>query len=346
MKVKRILVFFISLAIGLAVFSLMSGEVKWADVWQSLAVVQWWQVLILFSLMMGSLVFVSLCWKTILEQDKNSISLLALLRILMIGFSLSYLTPISLVGGEALKAYLLHQKLKISWKKGIVSVILQEIIDFLVLAIVMIVGLGAFFFLGGKLSRKLGLLVVVLLFLVLLFFFLVLTRSTQHRSFIKGLTRFLGLEQILETDQMKTVLHYEEEGLRFFNSRRHDFWRAIGFEAMAYFLYFLQAFFLIYFLAGRWTMIGGIITQSFSSLGAIMLFPASIGSLEMMEGFAFQAMGLSLGLALTFSLIWRGTRLLICLFGGAAFLWQSRKLAQEKIKKVKNLYLHGESKDS
>lgn len=346
MKIKKALIFFITLAIGLAVFSLMSGEVQWDDVWKSLSIIRWWQALILFLLMASSMIFTTLCWKTILGKKKDSISFLNLLKIYTVGFTLGYLTPISLIGGEALEAYLLHQKLKISWKKSIVSIIIQEIIDFLILVMVLTIGLGAFFFLGGRLSKKLGLLMVIILFAIFLFFFSILTKSSKHRSLIGGLIRLIGLEQILETEQMKTVLNYEQEGLRFFNSRRHDFWRATGFTALAYLFYFFQSFFLVYLLSGHWMLVGGLIVQAFSTLGSLMLLPASLGSLEMMEGFAFQALGLSLGLALTFSLLWRGIRLVVCFFGGVIFLWLTRNLAREKLKKVQDLYLYGKSKDS
>jgi len=107
-----------------------------------------------------------------------------------------------------------------------------------------------------------------------------------------------------------------------------------------------QAFFLIYFLTGRWTINGGLITQAFSGLSSFLMLPASIGSLEMVEGFAFQALSLSLSLAVIFSLIWRGLRLLICAWGGVIALQFMRESGQTKIQKFKKFYLHGKQEDS
>ena len=346
MKTKKIILFLITLAIGLAAFSLIGGETNWSTVWESFSVIRWWQVLVLCLLMLGSILTLALSWKTILEEKKGSIPFFPLLKIFVVGFSLSYLTPMSLVGGEALKAYLLHEKLKISWKKGIISIVLQEIINFFVLIPIIIFGLGSFFFLGGRLSKKLGLLALVVILAVLIFFFLILLKSQQHKSLITSLVRMIGLEQILETDKMKTILGYEKEAFRFFNTRHRDFRKAIGFSVLQYFFCFLQATFLIYFLTGRWTINGGLIAQAFSGLSSFLMLPASIGSLEIVEGFAFQALGLSLSLAVIFSLIWRGLRLLVCVWGGIIALQFMRESSQTKIKQFKDFYLHGKQEDS
>lgn len=346
MNLKNVIIFLITLAIGLAAFSLMGGETHWSVVWASLLQMRWWQGLVLFLLLFLSIALTSWSWQIILEEEGRKVNPFSLLQILIIGFSLSYLTPLSLVGGEALKAYFVHERLKVSWKKGIVSIVLQEIINFFVVVVLMIAGLAVFFSLGGRVSKKLGFLSMTLLFLFLLFFFLLLLKSNQHKSLIGGLAHSLGLGQILKTDRMKSLLAYEEETLNFFNHRRRDFWKVIGLSFLAYVVIFFQAFFLIYFLMHKWAFSGALITQAFSGISGFMLLPASLGSLEMLEGVAFQALGLSLTMALTFSLVWRGLRLAMCGVGGAIFLWLMRKSGREKLNQFWQAYSYGKSKDS
>ncbi len=346
MSLKRVIIFLVTLAIGLAAFSLMGGETHWSVVWSSLAKMRWWQGLVLFLLLLLSLMLTSLSWQVILEEEGKKVHSSSLLEILIIGFSLSYLTPLSLVGGEALKAYFVHEKLKINWKKGIVSIVLQEIINFLVLVLIMIAGLAVFFSFGGRVSKKLGFLSITILFLFLLFFFLLLLKSNQHKSLIKGLVRSVGLGQILETKRMQTLLSYEEETFKFFNNRRRDFWKVIWLSFFAYVVIFVQSFLLIYFLTNRWSPTAGLVAHVFSGISSFMLLPASLGSLEMLEGIAFQALGLSLTTALTFSLVWRGLRLIMCGVGGGMFLWLMRKSGREKLRHFRQLYAYGKSKDS
>ena len=346
MSFKSVMIFLITLAIGLAAFSLMSGETHWSVVWASLLQMRWWQGLILFLLLFLSIALTSWSWQIILEEEGRKVNPYSLLQILIVGFSLSYLTPLSLVGGEALKAYFVHEKLKVSWKKGIVSIVLQEIINFFVVVVLIIAGLAVFFSFGGRISKKLGLLSITILFLFLLFFFLLLIKSNQHKSLISGLAYSLGLGQILKTERMKNLLAYEKETLRFFNHRQRDFWKVVGLSFLAYVAIFFQAFFLLYFLTGQWTLPGALISQTFSGISSFMLLPASLGSLEMLEGVAFQALGLSLTMALTFSLVWRGLRLAMCGVGGAIFLWLMRKSGREKLNQFWQAYSYGKSKDS
>ena len=346
MSIKRLIIFLISLAIGLAAFSLMGGETHWSVVWASFARMQWWQGLTLFLLLLLSLMLTSWSWQVILEEEGRKVHSYSLLQILIIGFSLSYLTPLSLVGGEALKAYFVHEKLKIGWKKGIVSIVLQEIINFLVLVLIMIAGLAVFFSLGGRISKKMGLLSITILFLFLLFFFLLLLKSNQHKSLIKGLVRSVGLGQILKTNRMQALLSYEEETFKFFNHRRRDFWKVLWLSFFAYVVIFIQSFLLIYFLTNRWTPTGGLIAHVFSGISSFMLLPASLGSLEMLEGIAFQALGMTLTTALTFSLAWRSLRLLMCGVGGGMFLWMMRKSGREKLRQFQQRYSYGKSEDS
>ena len=346
MSLKRVVIFLISLAIGLAAFSLVGGEIHWSVVWTSLTKIQWWQGLILFLLLFSSIALTSWSWQIILEEEGKKVNPYSLLQILIVGFSLSYLTPLSLVGGEALKAYLVHEKLKVSWRKGIVSIILQEIINFFVVVVLIIAGLAVFFSLGGRVSKKLGFLSTIILFLFLLFFFLLFLKSNQHKSLIQGLVYSVGLGQILKTHQMKSLLAYEKETLHFFNHRRRDFWKVMGLSFLAYVAIFIQAFFLIYFLTDKWTLTGALVSQTFSGISSFMLLPASLGSLEMLEGVAFQALGFSLTMALTFSLVWRGLRLVLCGVGGGLFLWLMRKSGREKLNQFWQVYSYGKSKDS
>jgi len=347
MKLRKALLFLIGLAVGLAVFGLISGDIEWSKVGESFTNMRWWQLLALLVLMEGGIIASALAWKSVLEE-KTPLPFSPLLKIFTVGFSLSYLTPMSLIGGEALQAYFLHQKLNLSWKKSIVSIILYKLVGFAVLTVIALTGLGIFFFLGGKLSRRLGFLIFLIFFGILLFFFLLLKKSNRHRSLIENIIRTLRLEQILETDQIKTVLSYEREVLHFFWARRRAFWKTAGFSALGHFCYLGQAFFLIAFLTGQWTGIGALITYAFNGLSSFFILPAALGSLEVMEGFAFHSLGLALSLALTFSLIWRGLRLLICLSGGVMALQLMRELGREGRKEVKKHYLHheGRSEDS
>jgi uncharacterized membrane protein YbhN (UPF0104 family) len=338
MKIRKILLFLIGLAVGLVVFGLISGDIDWASVGESFSSIRWWQLLLLLGLMEGSMVFAALAWKSILEE-KRSLPFFPLLKIFTVGFSLSYLTPMTLVGGEALRAYFLHQKEHLSWKKTIISIILHKLIIFLVLAGVVSIGLGFFFFLGGALSRRLGSLIFLIFLGMAIFLFLLFRHSSNHQSLISSLFLALGLGQVLEIKQMKTVLAYEKEALRFFRTRRQAFWQAVGFSALEALCYLGQAFFIIAFLSGKWTVIGALISYAFSGLSAFFILPAALGSLEVMEGFAFQSLGLELSLALTFSLIWRGLRLLICFSGGLIALQLMREIGWKSLRESKKQYL-------
>jgi len=321
MSPKKILLFFVSLSIGLAVFFLIGGEAGWGEVAQSLSLIKTWQFFLIAFFFLAGIETAVWVWKMILSRLGVQSNFWALNQAFLAGFTVSYLTPITLVGGEALRLYLLNEKLDISWKKGISSIIVSKMLDFVVLLTFVIGGLAAFFLRGGAFSQKVGSLLILSLGVLISFFVYLFFRGARKKSVVSELLRVVHLDDLLETSKGQKLLQYEKEVLEFFNIHDHRFWKIIGATFLQHFFWFIQALLIVFFLVGSLKgLTGPLIVYSFAALGSVLFIPAALGSLEIVEGIAFVALGVPYSVAVVFSLIWRGTRLALCFVGSFCFL--------------------------
>jgi len=78
---------------------------------------------------------------------------------------------------------------------------------------------------------------------------------------------------------------------------------------------FLRTFLLASFLGKKITPLSTIIISGFSYLATIIPIPASIGSLDVVQAFSFNALGFGAGTGVVFTLIIRGAEIILALFG-------------------------------
>jgi uncharacterized protein (TIRG00374 family) len=339
MSPKRILLFFVSLSIGLTVFFLIGGEAGWGEVVRSLSLIKAWQFFLIAFFFLAGIETAVWVWKMILNCLGVQSNFLALNQAFLAGFTVSYLTPVTLVGGEALRLYLLNEKLGVSWKKGMSSIIVSKMLDFVVLLTFVISGLVAFFLRGGAFSQKVGSLLVLSLGVLIFFFIYLFFRGARKKSAISELLRVVHLDDLLETPKGRKFLQHEKEILRFFNIHNHHFWKIIGLTFLQHFFWLIQALLIVFFLVGSLKgTTGPLIVYSFTALGSVLFIPAALGSLEIVEGVAFVALGVPYSVAVVFSLIWRGTRLALCFFSSFCFLSLAKKAVLNYFAKDKNRF--------
>ena len=339
MSPKKTLLFFVSLSIGLAVFFLIGGEAGWGKVIQSLSLIKAWQFFLITLFFLAGIETAVWVWKMILAYLGVQSNFLTLNKAFLAGFTVSYLTPITLVGGEALRLYLLNEKLNVSWEKGISSIIVNKMLDFVVLLAFVISGLAAFFLRGGAFSQKVGSLLVFSLGVIIFFFVYLFFRGAKKKSVIRELLRIIRLDDLLETPRGQKFLRYEEEVLGFFNIHNRYFWKIIGLTFIQHLFWLIQALLIVLFLVGSLKgFTGPLIVYSFAALGSVLFIPAALGSLEIVEGIAFMALGAPYSVAVVFSLIWRGTRLALCFFGSFCFLSLAKEVILNYFTKDKNRF--------
>ena len=107
----------------------------------------------------------------------------------------------------------------------------------------------------------------------------------------------------------------EKDVFRFFNFKARRFWQAFGLTVCRYGLLFVRSLVLVFFLVGGWHAVKSLAVYGFVNLAGLAPLPATLGVLELGEGFAFSALGFGFSSGTVFSMVSRGADLLITLVG-------------------------------
>src|SRR4030042_3462349 len=142
---KKLLLFLVSLLIGLGLFIWVLKFVGWQGIKSSFLIFTSWKGLVIFGLTLLMMLTGSRKWKEILKGEGINVPFLDLFKVYLAGFSVMFLAPVMFLGGEIFRGYVLKEKNSVPWSKGIASVIIDRILDWTVNLV--FIFLGVLFFL-------------------------------------------------------------------------------------------------------------------------------------------------------------------------------------------------------
>ena len=256
-------------------------------------------------------------WKLILRAQGLDTRVKDLGKLWSVGFAMSYLTPVALFGGEAFRIYLTKKKFNFSWEKSAASVVIDKILDSTLFLMFLIAGILAFVFYGyfpsAMMAWLVSLVILGLLGLLLLFYFKAVNRESVLEWFLKvfGIKK----EKFKNTTNGKIIFDTEKEVIRFFSPKRKAFWNGLGLSFLRYFLLFLRAGIIIFFLKEGVEVFRVLAIYGFANLALLFPLPAGLGSLEAASAFSFGNLGLGFATGTIFGMVWRGADLFLCLIG-------------------------------
>ena len=330
---KKIVKFLIALSVGLFLFWLVVGRAGWGRLSEAFILFLSFKGALIILLTLIIAVISILRWKLILHSQGIDLRAKDLGKLWTVGFAMSYLTPVALFGGEAFRIYLTKKKFNLSWEKSAASVVIDKILDGTLFLMFLIAGILAFLFYGYFPSKMMawlvGLIILGLVGLLLLFYF----KALNKESFLEWLLKFLKIkkEKIKNTPNGKIIFETEKEVIRFFSPKRKAFWKGLGLSFLRYFLLFLRAGILIFFLKEGIEVSKVLAIYGFSNLALLFPLPAGLGSLEAASAFSFGALGLGWSLGTIFGMVWRGADLILCLIGIFFLVKFGADLAEVKI---------------
>jgi uncharacterized protein (TIRG00374 family) len=328
---KNSLFFLITLTLGVLFFLIISGRVDWGDVTESLSLVRSWQFAMLFLFMLALEACAVFAWQKVLRYMGYKLPWRKLWRILVVGFTVSFLTPIAFIGGEALVLYLLKRELKVPWHRGINSLIVLKLADFMTHTFFIFTGIVVFMILTGFASIELisfFTIAPIILSVFLVYFFI---RASRKKSVINPILRLLGLSKTIRNNKSFDLAKEEGEIISFFNLKNKKSWWLLGVTFIKYLVSWAQALVLLFFLTNKIAIFPSLAVHAFSGLSIMFFLPAGLGSLELLQVVAFSGLGFSGGSAVSFSLIWRGMRLLLCALSIGYFFFFAGRIIENKI---------------
>jgi len=310
--IGRFLLFLLSLLIGSGLFAWIGKMVGWQGISDALAAFTGWQGLAILGLTILMALVGTWKWKEILKGIEIKIPFRALFGPYLAGFSIMFLAPVLIWGGEIFRGYVLKNRNSIPWSKGMASVIIDRILEWT--ANLAVIFLGGIFFLSviGFPSVKLAMIFggLFLIFFSGLFFFYF--KSTKKESMVKFFIPG-GQDQPLEI---------EKEIFSFFkSSKKSAAWKAVGLSFLRAAIMYSRAFLLVLFLGKNIGALSVLSVLGFNYLAVMIPIPAALGSHEAIQTFAFNSLGLGASTAAAFTMIIRGAELIIALFG-SVFLFR------------------------
>ncbi len=268
----------------------------------------------------------SLRWKIIIKsQNHREISFLKVFKAKLAGFSISYITPSILIGGEPVRAYILKEESNYGWEKSFASVIIDEAIYFFTLFLFMTIGflfLADHFSLPRSISYGFWIIIGSSTTVLYLFYLRLANQDSNKEGFFKFLIKTLRLDRIKYIkDREENIDRTEKIILDFFKNKKRTFVEAFFLAIAEVILYLVVILIIVFYLNKTINAFYSISILSILTLANFVPIPGSLGSFEALLTFVFDLLGLGRSSGFAFSLIFRLINVAIVFVGFLALLY-------------------------
>jgi len=260
-------------------------------------------------------VFIAWRWKVILKTYRKKVPFFDLVRNVVAGYTVSYVTPSARIGGEPLRAYMLKKENNIDLETGSASIIMEKFVDVSGSFIFGLIGISLFlYYINVPFYLAMSLVAIIsILFLILAIFYY---RTVRGKGFFSSIYLLFRLNKISKLKGLgKSLIEIEKKMKKFFTNHKKEFF-------MTFLIYFLQMLFMIFEMKFLLLSFGvneslmiSIFIINVMGIANLVPVPASLGFLEAGEsGLLHLVLGNGIfGVAL--SLIMRVKYLIFITFG-------------------------------
>ncbi|PJE68716.1 hypothetical protein COU96_03075 [Candidatus Shapirobacteria bacterium CG10_big_fil_rev_8_21_14_0_10_38_14] len=308
---KKVLLFFISLFVGIGLLVWIIRFVGWPQIKSAFLIFTGWHGVIIVLLTFLMLLVGAWKWKMILKNQGYALSNREIIAPYLTCFSMVYLFPMVILGGEIFRSYVLREKHGVPWGKAIASVVIDKILEATSFLIAILAGLTFFLLKIGLPPRNLAIILggVLVLFIIGIGFFYF--RTFKKQSIIKPLIKFFNRSKLPNGD----ILEMEREIFKFFKIKKKVLWQGFGLAFLRVAITWLRCWVLILFLGKSITVFPALSILGFYYFAMMIPIPAALGSHEVVQVFAFNALGLGSSIAPAFTMIQRGSELIMAFIG-------------------------------
>jgi uncharacterized protein (TIRG00374 family) len=267
-------------------------------------------------------------WKVVLGAHGSKISIWSLLSYRLAGFSVSYLTPGALIGGEALRAYLLKREdLKLT--KAASSVIIDKFFDlavYLLFASVGIIIVISFFRINNY-SKAIILMVTVAWLIAFSFF---LYGALTKKGFFRHIFRFFRLNRIKSLSGFEKKMNETEKNIsHFFVNHKREFRRCAVMSFILLLIMFVEYKIATVVFGYEATFVAVFLIICIVGISYIFPLPAGLGILEASQASIHALIGFKASQGIALSLIIRLRETIWTGIGAAATYYHGLSLAKQ-----------------
>ncbi len=331
MKIKKsFLVLFFSL-LGILIFIFVIKQVGWRSVWGALSLLSFWELITVLVVGLAGFLFSVLRWREILESQYNKkVPFSLLFRAHTVGFSLGYLTPSAYFGGEPLKAIILKEETDIDWERNIFSVIVDRVLELIINALVVLVGivyLFVFFDFSFWISLTLIAILVFVIFLIGFFLYrsIDFKEKPSHGFFTVFIKSFWPKKVKRIGGVVENIEKIDSRIIYFFSHQVKYLTISIVYGLISRGLSIFSSWLIIFFIGVHITILQ---LFGFIALTAVVYFlpiPGGLGAHEASQAVIFSAFGLGDYMGIAFSLVLRVIFLLASAIGLIILLYTQIK---------------------
>ena len=307
----------IASSIGLFIFLFVLKIVGWDKIIEAIKLFSGPKGLIIASLTFFIPIISCLNWKNILGSQGFNAPIKELIKLWIAGFAISFVTPFTVLGGEAFQIYFLNKKFNIGWEKSIASVVIRKILSGTFFILFLMIGILSFCFYGyfpeGTMIWLVFLVIGGLSGSLLFFYFKVLNKESILRWLLKSVG--INKEKIESHKNGKVIFETEREIIKFFSPKSKTFWKSLCFAFLRYFLLFFRTGLVIFFLGKGIGILKTLSVYGFTNFALMFPFPAALGSTEAISAFTFNALGMGAGDGTIYAMTLRAADLLLCITG-------------------------------
>lgn len=302
---KKLLLFFLSLFIGIGLLAWVLDMIGWEELKKDFLLFKGTDGLIILGLTFLTMAIGIWRWKEILRGIGYNVSFKKMISPFLAGFSIIYLAPILIWGGEILRSYMLKKRNNIPWSKGMASVAIDRILEWTTNLVVIFFGGIIFLFFNDFPTNNLIMIFggLFLFFAIILVYF-----------FIKCYKRESIVSVFLKSKTSK-LLEVEKEIFIFFKRNRLAVWKSISLSFLRAGVMGVRVWFLIIFLGKSIGALSAISILGFSYLAGMIPIPTALGTHEAAQSFAFNSLGFGLSAATAFTMIIRVAEFMVSLIG-------------------------------
>jgi len=302
---KKILLFILSLVIGIALFIGVLYYIGLDDLKSAFTSFSWATIAVVVALTFLQIFIIIYRWQLILAAQGDKLPFKKLLAPKFVGFAVSYLTPGLYVGGEPVRAYLLKRNTGVRLSHGFASIIVDKILDF-TYPLPFLIGALIYAMFKYDISwEAVSAFVLVLLgLIVLLGFFYV--QTYRGKGFFSSLIIFLRLNRIRFIKKyFEKILYFEGMIITFFNKQPALFTKGLSLSLLGGIVVFIQFIVILHALGIQADIVQILVMMVFMILAFLVPLPASLGSFEASQVIVFSALGHPASIGVAFVLIFR-----------------------------------------
>jgi len=328
---KNIVLFLLTLIFGALLFYFVLDKVGTKEIWQAFLSFSPVGIFWILILTIIYTIFGIWRWQVIIKGMGSHFSLKDISGAWLAGFGLGYLTPIAVLGGEAVRSYIIKKKKNFPWKEGIVSIFIDKVFEGTTFFLITI--LGIIFFISKVMAVPLKIWVVLLILLFpiggITFFYLRAYRSQSMVKFIQlPLKKFIQSKNVHQ--KVNGLLNSSEKIVfNFFEVKNKYTRQCILLSLIRGAISIIRSWFLVLFLGFKIGIISALSITAFTNISYLIPLPAALGSHEAIQAFVFPSLNLSSHSAIAFALILRAFDMLMAFCGVFVVL----KLGTQWIKK-------------